>query len=199
MAGKTRRSFRDVQCQVCGSRYPFFSHKQTTCSDECRFRLYQNAGAADACWEWGGNRNNSGYGVLSVKEEDGRRTVMAHRFSFLRSGGVLTTEKPCVLHRCDNRRCTNPAHLFAGDWVDNNKDRSAKGRSGKRVYSAAERNHDSLMLRGENNHTALLTEQQARAIKYGHPELSGREVGALYGVSKITANFIRRGVSWRHL
>jgi hypothetical protein len=34
----------------------------------------------------------------------------------------------CVLHRCDNPPCCNPADLFFGTVADNNADMLAKGR-----------------------------------------------------------------------
>ncbi len=36
-----------------------------------------------------------------------------------------------VLHRCDNRLCANPEHLFLGTAGDNNRDMWAKGRAAK--------------------------------------------------------------------
>lgn len=34
-----------------------------------------------------------------------------------------------VLHKCDNRRCINPDHLFLGTAADNTKDMINKGRA----------------------------------------------------------------------
>lgn len=35
----------------------------------------------------------------------------------------------CARHTCDNAWCINPAHIVAGTWADNNRDRAQRGRS----------------------------------------------------------------------
>jgi len=189
-------------CKSCGIQFLAHSTKQIACGVECKFLFYQNKSDANSCWEWAGPKSAQNYGVLFLDSNrlGGRRNVTtAHRYSYLRTYGPLPDGKPCVMHKCDNPSCTNPEHLMAGSWADNNADRSAKGRSGKRTYSEEEKIKYGQMFRGSNNVRALLTEEQAHAIKYMHPELTGKQVGKLYGVSKVTANFIRRGQAWRHV
>ena len=81
-------------------------------------------GDLNECWTWEGGTNNGGYGVFGVNG----KTWQAHRFGWMLHSG----EDPhdwYVLHKCDNRLCQNPAHLFLGTLEDNNKDRHDKGRS----------------------------------------------------------------------
>jgi hypothetical protein len=97
--------------------------KRAFCSLDCKRRdLIQQRGKDD-CWEWRGAVNTKGYGVFGHC----RGERMAHRFAWIAENGVIP-EGQFVLHRCDNRLCCNPQHLFLGSKADNNADMYRKGR-----------------------------------------------------------------------
>lgn len=63
---------------------------------------------ADGCWEWLGNLNRSGYGMTNGELR--KLHALAHRAAFMDAGHPL---EPGIHlhHRCENKRCVNPAHL----------------------------------------------------------------------------------------
>ena len=79
------------------------------------------------CWLWQKGKTTTGYGRISY----GGSSHYAHRVSYqvfknhtLINSGVIKDDTICVLHKCKNRNCVNPDHLYLGTQADNARDRS---------------------------------------------------------------------------
>lgn len=73
------------------------------------------------CWLYKG-RKPTRYSLLKI----GNKQYYIHRLSFEIFNGYCT--QLSVLHKCDNKACYNPEHLFEGTQKDNVHDAINKGR-----------------------------------------------------------------------
>lgn len=86
-------------------------------------------GGPDDCWNWNASLDTRGYGHMNHLG----KTTRAHRISWFLAHGVESPKY--VLHKCDNKKCVNPAHLFEGTHRDNLEDMAKKERHGFAKFS----------------------------------------------------------------
>ncbi len=101
------------------------------------------------CWVWTGATFPTGYGRFSAK----RRPTLAHRVAFFIANDKLPGEL-VVCHRCDDKRCVNPAHLFLGTIGDNNTDRHRKGRDPRGSTHGNSKLNEAIVQEARRRHSA---------------------------------------------
>lgn len=141
-----------------------------------RFKTKVVADTHTGCWNWAAYRTPVGYGKFHV----GGKALFAHRVSYELFVGPVPAGL-CVCHRCDNRACVNPEHLFTGPQSANVADMIAKGRQ------AASR--------GESNGRAKLAPETIAEILRAEG-FSQQELADAYGVSRSHISNIRSGRRW---
>lgn len=151
--------------------------KRRYCSDACQFwPRVDRSGGPGACWLWQGHVNpRNGYGQVTSDETAHRR---AYRLQYGDPGNM------CVLHECDTRLCSNPAHLFLGTRKTNWLDSIIKRRQKMIVF-------------GEANVRSKLTTADVLAIRQS-PQ-NDDALAQHYGVESRTIHEARSRGSWRHI
>ena len=130
----------------------------------------------DKCWNWAASCRKDGYGQITRGRRN-QANLSSHRVSWEIHFGEIPKDMH-VLHKCDNKRCVNPHHLFLGTNADNMKDKKVKG----------------IQMKGENVPSSKLTGVDVKEIRSLYKpwdrscSLSilakkyGVSVGCIYGV-----------------
>lgn len=152
-------------------------------------RFWEKVDKTKECWEWISALSTEGYGSFSATSIGLSRSAQAHRVSWILANGALPKEL-YVLHRCDNRRCVNPAHLFLGSHSDNMVDKVSKNRQSKGLAHSA-------TCRGELVGNSKLTESIVRSIRADpRPQTV---IAADYGITQSLVSYVKNRKIWRHL
>lgn len=152
------------------------SYKARTISE----RFWEKVYKSDECWVWTAAKYPSGYGLFVSHK--GESPEGAHRVSYRLTFGKIPKGKQ-ILHRCDNRPCVLPDHLYAGTQSENMHDKIRRGR-----WKYTPRNQ-----RGENNPNSIISD--ARVAKMLAEIESGKgpiSVARKYGISYKTLWAIRK-------
>lgn len=143
-------------------------------------RLYKDVmPAIDGCHYWTGTTTVGGYGMYGYI---GFKLYLAHRVSYTLFHGEIP-KGLFVCHRCDNRLCVNPDHLFTGTHKDNMEDMAKKRRSQL----------------GERNPNAKLSIEDVLTIRYYSGVISQATLSKIFHVCPSHLSAIVHNKKWKTL
>jgi hypothetical protein len=138
------------------------------------------------CWNWTRGKHH-GYGNFHIRKNGIDKIVVATRYSWEITNGAIP-DGLLVCHKCDNRACVNPNHLFLGTYSDNSQDRDTKNRF--------------IKLKGEDNGISKLTNKDVLAIRSEYtPHVYGsvKKLADKYKVSITHIHRIIKRSVWFHI
>lgn len=143
------------------------------------------SGGPDACWPFTGCRFKSGYGAISAGAGKRNTALYAHRVAWQIAHGRPIPPGLSICHRCDNRPCCNPSHLFLGTTADNMRDMRTKGRH----------------THGERHPRAVLTPEVVIALRQASaPKTQSiTQIAHEIGIPPCAVRLAVAGVTWKHL
>ena len=146
------KQWRGIKCcsiKCSKIKVPIEDYKQQRLQEILTNTIVTSTG----CMEWQGYIGTDGYGSVAILKK--YKHAHLHVWEILHNE---LTQNIHVLHKCDNRKCINPEHLFLGTHQDNVKDMVSKGRQ------AVGGNHGKCKIHGEKKRQ--LIEMAKKGVLY---------------------------------
>lgn len=144
---------------------------------------YNSKMLKNGCIVWTGYVEKTGYATMRFK---GNR-IKVHRASWIAHNGDIP-DGLLILHKCDNRKCINPDHLFIGTQQDNMDDMKTKGRDNR------------VGVKGSKNHNTNIDEVDVKMIRQRFIDGESRKTLMCdYQLGKTTLQSILSNKSWKHV
>ena len=180
------------RCRLKAAQFLLGGHKEY--EHRIKSRLLAKSAVVGECLEWTARCNAGGYGAFSIFT----RPTGAHKAAYRLFNGPIPAGMQ-VLHKCDNRKCILPDHLFLGTISDNMRDKFLKGRCACGDKNGT-RTHPERLLRGEDRWNAKLTEHDVRKIRTSLTGgVSQRLLARQFNVDRGSIAAIKQGTGWRHV
>lgn len=140
---------------------------------------------SEGCWDWKGSLHHSGYAVTKFN----KKQFGAHQASWMFYNNLVDFPENFnlwILHTCDNKKCTNPDHLYLGTPSNNAQDRENRNR-GRVPF-------------GDNHPCAILNETKVKEIrKMLENNATISSIARFFNCSAGAIEAIRNRTTWKHV
>lgn len=142
------------------------------------------------CWVWLGAKDKYGYGTRRIGGRGSNKNWFAHRLSYRQFVGGLEPHLQ-INHKCNNKYCINPDHLYQGTQADNMRDVMKDGVARKPKPA----------LQGNLHPGSKLTEKDVLEIRkrYKPRVVTAKSLAKEYGVSYSTIRHIIDRSLWAYV